>query len=631
VNVATRIAPGAVVETAVPDADHAEIAWMARLRVEAVLAATVPDGNAACAELAGAKRLGFDIETKRKLELPPSLKKDDKPELDPYRAEIATVQLYAGHARAFVYAGAAKDYLLASGFLCRPQLELVSHNAQFESAFCQRAGVALAPLHCTLHMHKLLFGPPHDLATAWKDVFGDTPPKSQGVSNWAAENLSEAQKAYACADSIMTWALAGYMRPRIERGRRQIAYDLAVAAIPAVCAMELKGLGFDSAEHGRQLADWKAQRERARVAYYALTSTEPPKAGAETIALVEQQIADRRLRGWPLTPKGKLKTARGNLKRLADDPAVEILLKFRAMGTLISSFGAPLREAVHPITGRLHAHYKIAEARTGRFTCADRNLQQLPSTRAPEFRKMIVAAPGNRLIVGDLNQIELRVFAQITSCKEMQAAYAEGRDLHTETARAMTRGVAFDQLTPEQRQSLRSRAKPINFGAIYGMGARALADYAFTSYDVVMSEGEARAALDGFFARYPMRDWLRRHERICQARNYIEIPTSGRIVAAAWLKEKRLRFSQCANLPTQGAAADVLLRTVKLVDDRLPGTLVACIHDELILETPEADAEAAARALTEIMTAAFVEFFPTAPTRGLVKVGAGVDWHGAKP
>jgi DNA polymerase I-like protein with 3'-5' exonuclease and polymerase domains len=174
------------------------------------------------------------------------------------------------------------------------------------------------------------------------------------------------------------------------------------------------------------------------------------------------------------------------------------------------------------------------------------------------------------------------------------------------------------------------------FGSLYGIGPASLSAYAHASYDVEMSEEEARGALNAFFARFPeLKRWRLENYHTCQALGRIEIPTSGRVIELEWsnLKPKALPFPLCCNAPVQGGAADLIMLALQWVDRRLIENgitgvegLIACVHDELLLEVREEHAELARQILQEEMTTAFVRLYPDAPTTGLVDIKMGPNW-----
>jgi DNA polymerase I-like protein with 3'-5' exonuclease and polymerase domains len=184
-------------------------------------------------------------------------------------------------------------------------------------------------------------------------------------------------------------------------------------------------------------------------------------------------------------------------------------------------------------------------------------------------------------------------------------------------------------VTPQQRQS----AKAVNFGAIYGIGARSLAQNAFASYGVDMTVGEARQALDRFSQTYRvLRRGQEKHCLLCMRRGYIEIGIGRRV----WAKDepgKHLSHPQCCNLPVQGLGADAMLRAIRLVHERLIGHdagLVASVHDELLIEAAEGCADSVAGILRETMVESFAATFPGAPLEGVVEIGTGRTWKEAK-
>ena len=225
----------------------------------------------------------------------------------------------------------------------------------------------------------------------------------------------------------------------------------------------------------------------------------------------------------------------------------------------------------------------------------------------------------------------MRAAAWLSRCPVMTAVYATNpvRDLHRETAAAIAR-VAPDQVTDAQRQA----AKPVNFGSIYGIGAVTLSEDAFDNYGILMSETEAQRALDSFFATFwGFNDWRWQHWRECKATGRVIVPGSGRTVERAWEYGGALRFTQCCNIPIQGICADAMLLAIRLVYERLQGLdawLVISIHDELLIEASERDAERARAILEDTMVEAFVRTFPGAPYHSVAQAAIGADWYAVK-
>jgi DNA polymerase-1 len=246
---------------------------------------------------------------------------------------------------------------------------------------------------------------------------------------------------------------------------------------------------------------------------------------------------------------------------------------------------------------------------------------------------VIEAPEGRCLICADYSQIEFRACGHIAPDDAINAIYLPGGsgDIHAEIAAGLS-NITVE--AAKQERQLRSRAKPICFGAVYGMGAPTLAAYAHANYNIDLTELEAREALDNFFDRFRgLWCWRRANAKECEARGYILIPTSGRIIHREWEPEKQLRFTLMCNAPIQGACGDLLMRAMRLVHRRLQQAgcddsegLIACVHDELICEVREEHADLALELLRRALVDAFEKTFPGAPTNGLVNAAICGNW-----
>jgi DNA polymerase-1 len=481
-------------------------------------------------------------------------------------------------------------------------------------------------MECTLQATGLLHGVYNrGLDDACSATFGTTPPKALQTSCWGARRLSRGQTSYAASDAILAWRLWREKVPRLRNERLWQAYELQRDALMPVADMELRGLGFDREVHAAQVKKWSTELAERRREFTGIARKPPPSKQLEVRDWLVENGGD--LSDWPRTEKGALKTGHEHIVRLIlkGIPTVKPLLAVLALEKLLQCFGPNLADHVNPMTGRIHASYKVSGAKSGRFTSSDPNLQQLPSVRAPDFRKVIVAAPGNTFVCGDYSQIELRAAAWIYKDPVLTKVFADGLDLHRETAAAIA-GVPVAAVTTEQRTA----AKPVNFGALYGISAESLAVDAYANYGVNMSVAEAQAALDRFFGKFRVLDQGRWNNwRPVKAANLVRIGV-GRVAKGKWEPSGRIRFTQSCNLGIQGICADCILRAMIGMHERMPGAMVCTVHDELLLEVPEAEAEAAARVLEEVMTEAFVATFPKAPTLGLVDVYLGKNWKQAK-
>jgi DNA polymerase I len=337
------------------------------------------------------------------------------------------------------------------------------------------------------------------------------------------------------------------------------------------------------------------------------------------------------LADWQRSPKaGMLSIATDALEKLAHIESARPLLRILAKEKLLSTFGPKLAARINPVTGRLHSSFNLAGTKAGRFSCSGPNFQQFPTDkRAAGFRKSVAAAPGDVIIGCDFNQVELRALAYLSKNAALTRVYANQEDLHRQTAARINR-IQVDVVTEIQR----NQAKPVNFGAVYGLGARGLAIYAFNTYGVEMSVAEAQRYLDQFFATYPgLKNYLQEHARLCQRRGYVVIG-AGRVVEARWEKFG-LSYQQCCNLPVQGIAADAMLRALVLVHAGLRAAalragIIASVHDEILIEAYEADAEEARVLLEAAMVEAFALTFPGAPLGGVATAKIGRTWWDTK-
>ena len=305
-------------------------------------------------------------------------------------------------------------------------------------------------------------------------------------------------------------------------------------------------------------------------------------------------------------PHGK-KTQRGwstdaeTLESLRDYPLVEDILQYRAYQKLNSTYVEGLLKVIGE-DGRIHSTFNQTEARTGRLSSDNPNLQNIPirTELGSQLRAYFIAKPGCVLVDADYSQIELRILAHVTGDEHMQNAFRSGEDIHRSTA-AKIYGIPQSEVTPR----LRSSAKAINFGIMYGKGAYSL------SKDIGVSVKEADAFLKNYLAAFPKVDgYMEKTIADAKDRGYVstlfgrrralpELSSSNRNIRASGERMAR-------NTPIQGTAADVIKLAMvrvwrRLRDEKMESRLILTVHDELIVEAPEAEAEKAAAILREEM------------------------------
>ncbi len=403
--------------------------------------------------------------------------------------------------------------------------------------------------------------------------------------------------------------------------------------------MEQRGFKLDVNAHARLVADLGEERlaaeqgycEACRAGGHTTLINRAPSTPAQKQNLLEILLSSEELQYWRRTEKsGTLSTKRSELMRAGHYPPIRALVKLSRIDKALSSFGQTLAGLVSPVTGRIHAQYRIASTASGRASCSGPNLQQVP--KDARFRALFVPEPGNLFIIADYGSMEMRAAAHASGDIAMREAFENGLDLHRVTAARMT-GKDLADVTDEERKG----AKAVNFGAIYGQGADGLVKSAWANFDTVLDLAEARAWQDAFAAAYPqLVRWRRLHNEICEGRGYIVIGKdaaagNGRIWPKSRLGRDDSYYTRCCNLPIQGACADASMLALAYTDDRLfdagiDGGPVAWLHDEIVAEVREDQAELAATILKQAMIDGFVEIFPGAPINGLVEPHVATSW-----
>jgi DNA polymerase-1 len=466
---------------------------------------------------------------------PDTVRRRRRPEssaaLDPRRSSIRLLQLYGGGSACMVL-----DTRLVPLDVLAPllrQRKLVIHNAAFELSFLHHARIIdldTVKFECTMQEAGLMLGVHRrGLDDAALYYLGIAVPKDLQTSDWSATVLSKGQIAYAAIDAIVALKLHFQLRADLIKKGRVGAYAIQRAAIPPTVRMEARGFLLDRGAHRQQVDSWGIARSNARRDFISLTQSEAPQTPDAIRHLLHQKVAPDVLKDWPRTEKaGQLSISKNDLKRVsAEIPEIAPVVTIKKYEKLLGTFGAEMVRRVGT-DGRLRTSFNVAGAKTGRMSCSDPNLQQLPRDRG--MRDCFVAAPGCVLIVADFSMMELRAFAESSNDIVLRSDLAKGIDLHQQTA-ALMNSVPYGQAAPEQRNA----AKPINFGVIYGSGGKGLAASAWTNYDVKMTVEEAIAARDRFLGRYSAgARWMRIHAGLCQRRGYIGIGTGGRVIEAEW-------------------------------------------------------------------------------------------------
>lgn len=431
---------------------------------------------------------------------------------------------------------------------------------------------------------------------------------------------------YAAEDADVTLRLHQCLWPRLqaETRLRQVYESLEMPLVPVLVRMEATGVLVDPvrlAQQSRELAQRLGEVEQQAFE----TAGNPFNLGSpkQIQALLYDKL---QLPVLKKTPKGQPSTDESVLQELAENFELpRLILEYRSLSKLKSTYTDKLIEQINPRTGRVHTSYHQAVTATGRLSSSDPNLQNIP-VRTEEGRKIrqaFVAPPGHRLLAADYSQIELRIMAHLSEDPLLCQAFAHNTDVHRATA-AEVFAVSPEQVTPEQRRS----AKAINFGLIYGMSAFGLAKQLNVPRD------RAQFYIDLYFARYPgVRDYMERARTTARDQGYVET-LFGRRLYIPEIRDRNAQRRQYAertaiNAPMQGAAADIIKQAMIAVDAWLkasdaPVRMIMQVHDELVFEVAEDYVETAIKAIRPLMCGAASLSVPLE-----VNIGVGLNWDEA--
>jgi DNA polymerase I-like protein with 3'-5' exonuclease and polymerase domains len=559
--------------------------------------------------------------------------------LDPHRAHIRTVQLYGGGKRAAVidvFRAGQSALALIEG------LDAVIHNAAFEIAHL--AGVNLGKIHDTQQAAKLTLGiHKSSLAAAVSHYLKVELDKETRDSDWGAAVLSEDQIRYAARDVIWLMRLCP---PLFRDLAPQIsAYRTQLAAVPAVARMNRAGITLDLARHAEALETFADQDAVACAAYQAAClamdpprpdlAAKVPRSDGEVAAFLKAVLSEEELKGWRQVRKPwELSTARSELRKAIQYPPVAPLIEIDELDSVRLTFGETLRHLVSPVTGRLHPSYQVCGAPPGRSSCAHPNLQGAP--RNPKIRALIKAAAGHVFVAADYSCMELRGAAYFFDDTPLAAVFERGEDPHKITA-ARVAGKPVEAVSDDER----THAKATNFGTIYGISPAGLVEQIWKNAHKLVSAAEAEGLLAAFEQLYTdLMAHRREYVQVCQKRGAIVVGSEwrdgrGRIVPFARLPKDQPIRTCCLSYPIQGLCADVCMKAVaevdrRLIEERLEARLVAWVHDELIVEASEREAEAVKTLLKDAMEQAFLDVFPKATLLKLVEVNVGPNWAAVK-
>lgn len=490
--------------------------------------------------------------------------------------------------------------------LTHPQIGKVAHNAKYDYRVLQRAGLTVAPITFDTLLAEWLCDPGskhlglkdlarHRLGAQMQPI--EALIGSGRRQRSFAEVPIEEAAPYGAADADMTLRLVEPLRREIREKQLEQVLELELQIVPVLAAMETAGVAIDapffsafSAELEQSLRQLEAQIHELAGRPFNINSTQQ----LSEVLFRDLNLPHERL---PRTAAGHFSTASNVLEGLEavdERGIVKLILDYREVGKLKSTYVAALPTMVNPHTGRIHTSFKQTGAVTGRLSSSEPNLQNIPirTELGRQVRRGFVARPGWLFLAADYSQVELRILAHVSQDETLIEAFRNDQDIHRATA-ASVFGIPLDQVTFEQRRF----AKSVNFGLMYGMGAYRL------TRDSGLTLAEADRYIKEYFARFPgVRRYLDETKQLARSQGYVEtllgrrryfpvFQVQGAVNQQAVARAER----EAINHPIQGTAADIIkLAMVRLhtaLQTRsLQAQLILQIHDELILELPEAEA-----------------------------------------
>ena len=494
-----------------------------------------------------------------------------------------------------------------------PSVLKVLQNAKYDLAVMARRGIRVAPYDDTMLISYVLEGGlhGHGMDELARLHLGHDPVPFKSVAGTGKSQKSFRHVAlkpatqYAAEDADVTLRLWRLLKPRLAREGLSTVYETLERPLPAVLAeMETAGVRIDhdrlkrlSSEFGLRMAELEAQAHEIAGRPFNIGS--PRQIG-------EILFGELNLPGGKKTASGQWGTDASVLEDLAATHALpRVLLDWRQLSKLKGTYTDALTAAADPATDRVHTSYQLAAATTGRLASSDPNLQNIPirTETGREIRQAFIAAPGHLLISADYSQIELRLLAHIGDIPELKRAFKAGLDIHAATASEMF-GVPVEGMPSETRR----RAKAINFGIVYGISAFGLAA------QLGIDQGEAGAYIKTYFDRFPgIRTYMDKTKAEVRQAGFVSTVFGRRIhIPAIHSKsgaERQFGERAAINAPIQGAAADIIRRAMirmptALAEAGLKTRMLLQVHDELVFETPEAEADRAITVIKRVMETA---------------------------
>lgn len=560
--------------------------------------------------------------------------------LVPQLSKIRLIQFYDGKDTVYIF-----DCLTAGmhWFEELKHLSFVAHYGIFEIKHLQHAGFRDLNIGCSMLITMLIDraersqAEPEDAEedeepNTWKGygldatvgrLFNVRMEKKFQTSDWNTPKLSGEQIAYAALDAVYTYKICVAQLPKINEYKMQRIYKLLKDMQHVIADMELNGMHIDPTAHRELQAKWK-EEETAAIKecadYFAAINLGSSKQlGTWARGRYPAEV----IKEWVLTKTGQLGFGKEALATMQHLPEMAALLRYKKVAKLISTYGESLAAEVNPVTGRVHPSFTLGETRTGRLSCREPNLQNLPRDSA--MRDIFTAQPGHVLLVADFNQIELRVAGELSRDAVILDAYLKGDCLHRKFA-----GKIYSKNPSKVTKEERQIAKSANFGTIYGMGAKKFVSYCLTNAKVVISLDTAENVIGmlwGLYVGYGR--WCRAIRDRADTLGFVRTPM-GRM--RKLIPEEV--YTKGPNTIVQGGAFEVMAVAMVELRRLLPRSMrmINSVHDEMLVECPNdpKSIKVCKDLIEACMNYGMLTVFPKATTNGLAKAYIDVSWGAAK-
>jgi DNA polymerase-1 len=530
----------------------------------------------------------------------------------------------------------ARDHVLAAlkPFLEDPKLQKIGQNLKYDYCVFKNYNITLQGIAYDTMLESYILnssGGRHDMDTLALKYLGHKTITYEEVAGKGAkqvcfDEVPVSQAApYAAEDADITLQLHHHLLPLMAPSLQQILIEIEVPLLTVLAEMERHGVLIQPEtlkHHGKRLKERIKSLEEEAIALAGRSfNLNSPKQLQEILFEVQK------LPILAKTPTGQPSTAEQVLHDLALDYRIAaVILEYRSLTKLVSTYIDALPEKINPHTQRVHTSYNQAVAATGRLSSSDPNLQNIPirSEEGRLIRTAFIAPPGHLLLSADYSQIELRIMAHLSQDANLLHAFAQGWDIHTATASEIFQ-TPLDDVTSEQRR----RAKAVNFGLIYGMSAFGLAK------QLSVERQDAQHYIDTYFHRYPkVREYMDSTREQAHQQGYVETLFGRRLylseINARNIMRQKAAERMAINAPMQGTAADIIKKTMIAIahwqqkQKNCPARMIMQVHDELVFEVRAESIEESTNHIRHLMEHTVELSVPL-----IVSIGVGANWDAA--